>query len=135
LGCRDANAARPRADCSARQRRPNECPAALLPRRTGARDTQRRRARRRGSAIEVLTHPALARLHPTFGHPDAPERIGVLLAAYPRAREGRAASRVAVERVHAATYLDTLADVKEPTWLDYPNTIVSATSWEAAQLA
>jgi acetoin utilization deacetylase AcuC-like enzyme len=28
-----------------------------------------------------------------------------------------------------------LAAVDEPTWLDYPNTIVSQTSWEAAQLA
>jgi acetoin utilization deacetylase AcuC-like enzyme len=59
----------------------------------------------------------------------------VLLDAYPDAREGRPASRAAIERVHAPAYLDTLASISEPTWLDYPNTIVSETSWEAAQLA
>jgi acetoin utilization deacetylase AcuC-like enzyme len=59
----------------------------------------------------------------------------VLLDAFPDAREGRPASRAAIERVHAPAYLDTLADVSEPSWLDYPNTIVSETSWEAAQLA
>jgi acetoin utilization deacetylase AcuC-like enzyme len=37
--------------------------------------------------------------------------------------------------VHDAEYLDALERIAEPTWLDYPNTIASATSWEAAQLA
>jgi acetoin utilization deacetylase AcuC-like enzyme len=59
----------------------------------------------------------------------------VLLEAFPDARQGRAADRAAIERVHAPAYLDALAAVEEPSWLDYPNTIVSATSWEAAQLA
>ena len=107
----------------------------MLPRRTRARLAPTRRARRRGSAIEVLTHPALARLHPTFGHPEAPERIGVLLDAFPDARESRPATREALERVHDPRYLDALASITEPTWLDYPNTIASETSWEAALLA
>ena len=59
----------------------------------------------------------------------------MLLDAFPDAREGRPASRAAIERVHTPAYLDTLARITEPTWLDYPNTIASATSWEAAQLA
>jgi acetoin utilization deacetylase AcuC-like enzyme len=59
----------------------------------------------------------------------------VLLAAFPDAREGRPASRTALERVHAPEYLDVLAALTEPTWFDYPNTIASATSWEAALLA
>src|SRR5216117_3426731 len=116
VGCRDANAARPRADRSARQRRSHERAAPLLPRWTGATEPQHRRARSRGSAIDVLTHPALARLHPTFGHPEAPERIGVLLDAFPDAREGRPASHAAIERVHTPAYLDTLARITEPTW-------------------
>jgi acetoin utilization deacetylase AcuC-like enzyme len=59
----------------------------------------------------------------------------VLLDAFPDAREGHPAPRAAIERVHAPAYLDTLTEIDQPTWLDYPNTIVSQTSWEAAQLA
>jgi len=44
------------------------------------------------SAIDVLTHPALARLHPTFGHPESPERLASLLAAFPAWTEGRPAT-------------------------------------------
>src|SRR5436190_1146342 len=40
-----------------------------------------------------------------------------------------------LERVHDSSYLDALASISEPTWLDYPNTIASETSWEAALLA
>jgi acetoin utilization deacetylase AcuC-like enzyme len=58
----------------------------------------------------------------------------VLLAAYPDAREGRSADRTALERVHAPEYLDALAAVREPTWID-GDTIASETSWEAALLA
>jgi acetoin utilization deacetylase AcuC-like enzyme len=74
-------------------------------------------------------------LHPTFGHPESPERIEVLLAAFPDAREGSPATRAAVERVHAPEYLDVLASLTQPTWFDYPNTIASETSMEAALLA
>jgi acetoin utilization deacetylase AcuC-like enzyme len=63
------------------------------------------------------------------------ERIGVLLAAFPDAREGAPAPRAALERVHTHEYLKTLESLTEPTWFDYPNTIASATSWEAALLA
>ena len=59
----------------------------------------------------------------------------MLLAAFPGAREGRPAARSAVERVHAPEYLDVLEALTEPTWFDYPNTIASQTSWEAALLA
>jgi acetoin utilization deacetylase AcuC-like enzyme len=59
----------------------------------------------------------------------------VLLAAFPDARQGRPAERSALERVHARAYLDILAALDRPTWFDYPNTIASETSWEAALLA
>jgi acetoin utilization deacetylase AcuC-like enzyme len=59
----------------------------------------------------------------------------VLLAAFPDAREGRPAERAALERVHAPEYLDVLAALTQPTWFDYPNTIASETSMEAALLA
>jgi acetoin utilization deacetylase AcuC-like enzyme len=58
----------------------------------------------------------------------------VLLAAFPGAREGRPAPRGALERVHAPEYLDALASLTEPTWID-PDTIASETSWEAVLLA
>jgi acetoin utilization deacetylase AcuC-like enzyme len=58
----------------------------------------------------------------------------VLLAAFPDAREGRPADRAALERVHAPEYLDALAAVRGPTWID-ADTIASETSWEAALLA
>jgi acetoin utilization deacetylase AcuC-like enzyme len=81
-----------------------------------------------------LTHPALAQLHPTFGHPDSPERLGVLLDAFPAARVGRPAERSSVERVHAPDYLDRLATQTEPGLWD-ADTVVSETSWTAALLA
>jgi acetoin utilization deacetylase AcuC-like enzyme len=86
------------------------------------------------SPIDVLTHPALAQLHPTFGHPDSAERLDVLLKAFPDAREGRAAERSAAERVHAPEYLDVLATLTEPGLWD-ADTVVSETSWTAALLA
>jgi acetoin utilization deacetylase AcuC-like enzyme len=57
-----------------------------------------------------------------------------LLRAFPDAREGRAAGRTALERVHAPEYLDVLATLKEPHWFD-PDTVASETSWSAALLA
>jgi acetoin utilization deacetylase AcuC-like enzyme len=94
------------------------------------------RARRPGRcAIDVLTHPALARLHPTFGHPESEQRLEVLLDAFPDARHGRPAQRAALELVHAHEYLKVLEGLSEPAWFDYPNTLASETSWEACLLA
>ena len=97
--------------------------------RPRARTERSRRSGRR--AIDVLTHPDLARLHPTFGHPESEQRLAVLLEAFPDAREGKPAVRAALERVHAHEYLKALESLTEPTWFDYPNTIASQTSWEA----
>ena len=58
----------------------------------------------------------------------------MLLAAFPTAREGRPAARAALERVHAPEYLDALASLSEPAWID-SDTIASQTSWEAVLLA
>jgi acetoin utilization deacetylase AcuC-like enzyme len=59
----------------------------------------------------------------------------VLLEAFPDALEGRPVDRAALERVHSPEYLDVLESVSGPAWLDYPNTLVSETSWEASLLA
>jgi acetoin utilization deacetylase AcuC-like enzyme len=57
-----------------------------------------------------------------------------LLTAFPSAREGRPADRAALERVHAPEYLDALASLRSPAWID-SDTIASETSWEAVLLA
>jgi acetoin utilization deacetylase AcuC-like enzyme len=57
-----------------------------------------------------------------------------LLTAFPSAREGRPADRAALERVHAPEYLDALASLRSPAWID-SDTIATETSWEAALLA
>ncbi|MFL6031044.1 MAG: histone deacetylase [Gaiellaceae bacterium] len=85
--------------------------------------------------MEVVTHPALARLHPTFGHPESEQRLAVLLDAFPDAREGKPADETALRRVHAHEYLKVLESLTEPGWFDYPNTLASETSWEAVLLA
>jgi acetoin utilization deacetylase AcuC-like enzyme len=84
--------------------------------------------------MDLVSHPALARLHPTHGHPDSPERIAALLGAFGGYREGRPASPADVERCHAARYVELLRTVAQPTWLD-GDTPASETSYEAALLA
>jgi acetoin utilization deacetylase AcuC-like enzyme len=103
--------------------------------RLRARARPQRTRRPRGRTIDVVTNPALAQLHPTFGHPESEERLEVLLRAFPDAREGSAAPREALERVHAHEYLKVLEELSEPGWFDYPNTLASETSWEACLLA
>jgi acetoin utilization deacetylase AcuC-like enzyme len=101
--------------------------------RSRARTERARRPSR--SPIDVVTHPALARLHPTFGHPESEQRLEVLLEAFPDAHHGKPAERAALERVHAHEYLKTLENLSQPAWFDYPNTLASETSWEACLLA
>ncbi len=66
--------------------------------------------------------------------PESRERLQVLVEAFPSARDGRAAERTALERVHAPEYLDVLATLNEPHWFD-SDTVASETSWTAALLA
>ncbi|MFL6039166.1 MAG: histone deacetylase, partial [Gaiellaceae bacterium] len=85
--------------------------------------------------MDVVSHPALTRLHPTFGHPESEERLAVLLDAFPAAREASAARREALERVHAHEYLDLLENVSEAGLFGTIDTIASDTSWDACLLA
>src|SRR5437763_5136486 len=133
LGRRRRGAARPGADRRARERRADERAAPLLPRRTGSGGRRPRGARRRGAPIDCVSHPALARLHPTFGHPEAPERLAALLDAF-EVVEAAPASAADLERCHAPEYVATVRTVQHPVWLD-GDTIASETSFEAALLA
>ena len=83
--------------------------------------------------IPLVSHPDLARLHPTEPHVETRARLEALLEAFDVV-EGRPASREQVERCHEPAYLDRLAAIEVPTLLD-PDTVASATSWEAALLA
>ncbi len=83
--------------------------------------------------MDLISHPDLARLHPTGEHPERPERIGVLLRRF-QVVEARPAGRADVERCHAPEYLDVVRSLTRPTWFDL-DTPASETSWEAALLA
>jgi acetoin utilization deacetylase AcuC-like enzyme len=84
--------------------------------------------------MELVSHPDLARLHPTGDHPENGRRLTVVLDALAGWREGNPASREDVERCHSSEYVERIRAVEEPTWLD-PDTLCSATSYEAALLA
>ena len=83
--------------------------------------------------MRALSHPDFARLHPTFGHPEAPERLAVLLASLDW-EEGRPAALEDVERCHADEYVERIRTLEAPALLDL-NTVASETSFEAALLA
>jgi acetoin utilization deacetylase AcuC-like enzyme len=84
--------------------------------------------------LKALSHPDLARLHPTGVHPEAPERIARLLESLPDVGEGRPATRLDLERCHSSTYLQSIRSVDGPRWLD-ADTVCTASSWDAAVLA
>jgi len=84
--------------------------------------------------MELVSHPALAELHPTFGHPESTERLRVLLDAFPEFREGRPATEEEVGRCHSLRVLELLESIDDPVYVE-PNTIASRTSLEAALLA
>jgi acetoin utilization deacetylase AcuC-like enzyme len=84
--------------------------------------------------VEVVGNAAFAQLHPTFGHPEAPERLAELLKEFPDYVEAGPASRDDLRRCHTDAYVESIAALEEPTWLDL-DTVASATSFEAAQLA
>ena len=94
--------------------------------------------------VPILFHPACQRHNPGPGHPERPERIVAVLDALRAADmtpcvewcEARPASRAALERVHAARYLDELERVAAQGggMLD-ADTVMSADSWNAAVAA
>ena len=83
-----------------------------------------------GGAVELLTNPALARLHPTGDHPERQDR---LLALGGETVE-RQATDEQLARVHTTDHLAFLRAVDRPLLFD-TDTIATETSWEAAVLA
>jgi acetoin utilization deacetylase AcuC-like enzyme len=86
-----------------------------------------------GGAVELLTNPALARLHPTGEHPERQERLERLLGLGGATVERRATD-AQLERVHTVDHLAFLRALDRPLLFD-SDTIASDSSWEAATLA
>jgi acetoin utilization deacetylase AcuC-like enzyme len=86
--------------------------------------------------MNVISHPAMAHLHPTghHFHAESPERLARLLERFPEFEEGEAATREQIERVHSAGYVDAVNSLSGEVWLD-GDTIAGPTTWEAARLA
>jgi acetoin utilization deacetylase AcuC-like enzyme len=84
--------------------------------------------------VDVVAHPSLATLHPTGHHPDAPARYTALLERFTTWREAVPAAPADIELCHDAAYVERVAAVDEPTWLD-GDTIATETSYRAALLA
>jgi acetoin utilization deacetylase AcuC-like enzyme len=106
----------------------------VLPRRsrTGRRRVARRA--RRDRPIDILTHPALAHLHPTGAHPEREERLAVLLEHFTDWSEGRAATEDELLLCHTAEHVARIRTLESRTWLD-GDTIGSDSTFEAASLA
>ena len=106
----------------------------MLPRRT--RTCRRRAARRarRDRPIDVLTHPALAHLHPTGAHPETEERLAVLLEHFTDWTEGRPATEEELLLCHSAEHVARIRGLSSFTWLT-ADTVGSGTTFEAASLA
>ena len=84
--------------------------------------------------MQVVSNDVFIRLHPVGHHPDVPQRLEVLLEAFPERREARAATVEEVQRCHDEAYVELVRSVAGPTWLD-GDTPASETTFEAALLA
>jgi acetoin utilization deacetylase AcuC-like enzyme len=89
---------------------------------------------RRDRPIDVLTHPALSRLHPTGHHPERPERIAVLLEHQHLWSEGRRATEEELLLVHTPDHVAHIRSIDRAVWLD-GDTPASQTTFAAAELA
>ncbi len=84
--------------------------------------------------MEVISHAALATLHPTGHHPESPQRLEVLLEAVGSWTDATPATVEQIERCHTPAHIERIRGVTGPTWLD-GDTPASETSYEAALLA
>jgi acetoin utilization deacetylase AcuC-like enzyme len=83
-----------------------------------------------GGAVDLLTNPLLAELHPTGDHPEQQDRLlglgGETVERY--------ATPEQLARAHTQAHLDLLRSIDRPMQLD-ADTVASTTSCEAATLA
>jgi acetoin utilization deacetylase AcuC-like enzyme len=81
--------------------------------------------------VDVVSHPRLATLHPTGGHPESGRRLAVLHERFPYV-ECVPASVEDVLRCHSAALVERVRSSRG--WLDH-DTVCTETSYEAALLA
>jgi acetoin utilization deacetylase AcuC-like enzyme len=86
--------------------------------------------------VNVISHPALAHLHPPghHVHPESPERLARLLGRFDGFLEGGPATREQIERVHDSAYVDLIDGLRGEIWLD-GDTFAGPTTWEATRLS
>ncbi|MBA2361583.1 MAG: histone deacetylase [Actinobacteria bacterium] len=84
--------------------------------------------------MELVSHPDLARMHPTGDHPECGERLQALLEVFAAGPEPTPASLEDIERCHAPELAELVRSAIEPRWIDN-DTVVSESSYEAALLA
>ena len=84
--------------------------------------------------MELLSHPDLARLHPTGEHPERAARLRVLLEFFPGYTEGREAEVADIERCHTPEYVERIRTVERPDDVRSGHRLQRAT-WRAALLA
>ena len=83
--------------------------------------------------MEVVSHPDMARLHPTGDHPERQERMRVLHERFPF-REAPPATEADVLRCHSPELVDLVRGFSRPVLIGY-DTVASETTYEAALLA
>ncbi|MDX6479761.1 MAG: hypothetical protein QOG85_271 [Gaiellaceae bacterium] len=76
----------------------------------------------------------MARLHPTVGHPERPERLRALIDHIGEWSEGRAATDEELALCHTPEHVARVREIDAPTLFDF-DTVCTATTYEAAALA
>jgi acetoin utilization deacetylase AcuC-like enzyme len=83
--------------------------------------------------VELVSHPDMARLHPTGDHPERQERLRALQQRF-EFSEAAPALEEDVLRCHTTELLELVRGIAQPTMVD-PDTVASDTTFEAALLA
>src|SRR5919109_1553107 len=85
----------------------------------------------------IISHSAFAELHPTGSHPERPERLRVLLEAFPSFETTRPATVEELASCHELDYVHLVRRTSESgeTVLLDPDTVCGQTSYDAALLA
>jgi acetoin utilization deacetylase AcuC-like enzyme len=84
--------------------------------------------------MEVISHPDMARLHPTGDHPEQSERLAVLQESFAWLEAASPATVEDIERCHSRGHVELIRSIERPTMLTL-DTVASETSYEAALLA
>ena len=84
-----------------------------------------------------VSHPDFASLHPTGDHVERPERVGVLLEAFPDYEEPRRATEMELALCHDPDYIRRIREISESgqTVMLDSDTVCTPSTYETARLA